>query len=42
MSRVENIDPHAVAIDMKVRARITEDDGAPYVVFDPIDGEDAT
>lgn len=42
MSRVENIDPHAVAIDMKVRARITEDDGAPYVVFDPLDGEDAT
>ncbi len=42
MSRVENIDSHAVAIDMKVRARITEDDGAPYVVFDPLDGEEAT
>ncbi len=40
ISRVENIPPHDVAIDMAVQARITEDDQGLYVVFDPISGED--
>ena len=35
MSRVENIDPAAVRIGMRVKARITQHDGAPLVVFDP-------
>lgn len=35
MSRVENIDPAAVRIGMRVKARITQQDGAPLVVFDP-------
>lgn len=39
VSRVENIPPLDVAIDMAVQARITEEDQGPYVVFDPVDGE---
>lgn len=38
MSRVENIDPGAVRIGLRVRARIAEQDGAPLVVFDPVEG----
>jgi uncharacterized OB-fold protein len=38
MSRVENVDPGAVAIGMRVRARIAQQDGAPLVVFDPLEG----
>ncbi len=39
ISRVENILPGDVAIDMKVMARINTDEERPYVVFDPADGE---
>lgn len=35
MSRVEGIEPDAIAIGMPVRARITRIDDAPAVVFDP-------
>ncbi len=35
MSRVEGIEPGAVAIGMKVKARIADEDGQPLVVFDP-------
>lgn len=35
MSRVEGMRPDEVRIGMKVRARIAEKDGAPFVVFDP-------
>jgi len=34
-SRVEGLPPEDVAIGMAVTARITEQDGAPLVVFDP-------
>jgi uncharacterized OB-fold protein len=34
MSRVEGLDPAAVAIGMAVQARIIEQDGEPVVVFD--------
>jgi uncharacterized OB-fold protein len=33
--RVEGMAPEDVAIGMAVRARITQEDGAPLVVFDP-------
>ncbi len=36
MSRVEGIAPDAVRIGQRVKARITEIDGAPNVVFDPV------
>ena len=39
VSRVENIPPQDVAIDMAVQARITEEDQGPYVVFDLAAGE---
>tara|TARA_B100000315_G_scaffold199522_1_gene191398 strand:+ start:1503 stop:1943 length:441 start_codon:yes stop_codon:yes gene_type:complete len=39
VSRVENIPPEEVAIDMKVTARIITDEDRPYIVFDPADGE---
>lgn len=35
MSRVEGLDPADVRIGMKVRARIAEQDGEHFVVFDP-------
>lgn len=38
MSRVEGIDPEAVRIGMPVRARITQVDGKPLLVFDAIEG----
>ena len=38
MSRVESIDPAAVRIGMRVKARIARQDGAPLVVFDPAEG----
>ena len=38
MSRIENIEPHAVRIGLRVKARIAEQDGAPLVVFDPVEG----
>lgn len=34
MSRVEGVDPAAVAIGMAVQARIVDQDGEPVVVFD--------
>lgn len=34
-SRVEGLAPEDIAIGMAVRARISEQDGAPLVVFDP-------
>jgi uncharacterized OB-fold protein len=34
MSRVEGLDPAAIAIGMAVRARIIEQDGEPVVIFD--------
>lgn len=34
MSRVEGLDPAAVAIGMAVQARIVDQDGEPIVVFD--------
>ena len=36
MSRVVGIDPEAVAIGMKVRAKIDELNGAPAVLFEPV------
>ena len=36
MSRVVGIDPGAVTIGMKVRARIQDLNGAPAVVFEPV------
>lgn len=38
MSRVEDIDPEAVTIGMKVRARIQEVQGALAVVWTPAEG----
>ena len=35
MSRVEGMDPAAVRIGMRVKARIAHQDGASLVVFDP-------
>lgn len=35
MSRVEGVDPGAVAIGMAVRARVARIDDAPAIVFDP-------
>lgn len=35
MSRVEGVEPDAVKIGMRVRARIADEDGEPLVVFDP-------
>jgi uncharacterized OB-fold protein len=35
MARVEGVAPAAVRIGMKVRARISEIDGAPAVIFHP-------
>lgn len=35
MSRVEELAPEAVCIGLKVRAKITEQDGEPVVVFVP-------
>lgn len=35
MSRVEGVAPEAVAIGMAVRARIVNEDGKAFVVFDP-------
>jgi uncharacterized OB-fold protein len=34
MSRVEGVDPAAVAIGMAVQARIIDQDGEPVVIFD--------
>jgi uncharacterized OB-fold protein len=36
MSRVVGLEPHAVSIGLKVRARIIDLDGAPAVVFEPV------
>ena len=36
LSRIEGIAPAEVRIGMAVKARIVADDGAPYVVFDPV------
>lgn len=36
MSRIEGIEPDAVHIGMRVKARVTEEDGAPVLLFDPI------
>jgi len=36
MSRVEGIDPESVTIGMAVKARISQVDGAPLVLFTPI------
>ena len=38
MSRVEGVDPGAVRIGMRVKARIARQDDAPLVVFDPVEG----
>ena len=38
MSRVEKVDPAAVRIGMRVKARIAQQDGAPLIVFDPVEG----
>lgn len=35
MSRVEGIAPEDVKIDMRVKAKIIEEDGAPLIVFTP-------
>jgi uncharacterized OB-fold protein len=35
MSRVEGVEPEAVAIGMAVRAKIVEEEGAPVLVFEP-------
>jgi uncharacterized OB-fold protein len=37
MSRVEGVDPAAVAIGMAVQARIVDQDGEPVVVFDAVE-----
>jgi len=36
MSRVDGVAPEAVAIGMAVRARIVHENGAAFVVFDPV------
>lgn len=41
MSRVEGVDPGAVTIGMRVRARIAVETGGPVVVFDPAEREGA-
>jgi len=38
MSRVENVEPAAVRIGLRVKARIAQQDGAPVLVFDPVEG----
>ena len=38
LSRVETVPPSEVRIGQRVRARITEIDGEPAIVFDPLDG----
>ncbi|MEO1650045.1 MAG: Zn-ribbon domain-containing OB-fold protein [Pseudomonadota bacterium] len=38
MSRVVGIDPHDVAIGMKVRAKVDSIGDAPAVVFEPVEG----
>lgn len=37
MSRVEGVEPASVKIGMRVAARIARHDGAPLVVFDPLE-----
>lgn len=37
MSRVEGVEPAAVAIGMAVQARIVDQDGEPAVVFDAVE-----
>ncbi len=37
MSRVEAMEPDAIRIGMRVRARIAQQDGAPLLVFDPVE-----
>jgi uncharacterized OB-fold protein len=37
MSRVEGVEPAAVAIGMAVQARIIDQDGEPVVVFDAVE-----
>jgi uncharacterized OB-fold protein len=37
MSRVEGVEPAAVAIGMAVQARIVDQDGEPVVVFDTVE-----
>lgn len=37
MSRVEGIPPESVHIGIRVQARISQQDGAPILVFDPVD-----
>ncbi|MEX0729622.1 MAG: OB-fold domain-containing protein [Aquisalimonadaceae bacterium] len=39
MSRVDGIDPEAVAIGMRVRARIVTEDDRPLLVFEPEVGQ---
>ena len=36
MSRVEGVPPEDVKIDMRVKAKIIEEDGAPLIVFEPV------
>jgi uncharacterized OB-fold protein len=36
MSRVVGLEPQAVSIGLKVRARVIDLDGAPAVVFEPV------
>ncbi|MCF4167455.1 Zn-ribbon domain-containing OB-fold protein [Zavarzinia compransoris] len=38
MSRIDGIDPEAVAIGLAVEAAIVEEEGAPVVVFRPVEG----
>lgn len=38
MSRVEGLAPADVAIGLRVRARVSVNDGAGVVVFDPVNG----
>jgi uncharacterized OB-fold protein len=35
MSRVEGVAPESVRVELRVRARIANDDGKPLVVFEP-------
>lgn len=39
MSRVEGLDPAAVSIGMEVQATVVEADGAPIVVFHPVEAK---
>jgi uncharacterized OB-fold protein len=36
MSRVEGVPADAATIGMRVKARIAEENGSPFVVFEPV------